>query len=65
MSTIHTIYLPDDWRPGSCDRCGALAPVIPELGADAENVCRGCLQQAFELDYREYRRLLDQHRQAC
>jgi hypothetical protein len=61
---MQTIYLPSDWRSGCCDRCGRPAPVIPEIGPEAENVCRACLQNAFEMDYREYRHLLERERRA-
>jgi hypothetical protein len=55
---MEILYLPSDFRAGCCDRCGQQAPVVPEIGPLAENVCRPCLQQAFEADYREYRQLL-------
>lgn len=57
-----THLLPTDWRSGQCDRCGSHGDVIPELGANAEQVCRSCLLQALERDYREYRLLLEQSR---
>ena len=40
---------------------------FPEIGPQAENVCRNCLQHAFDADYREYRQLLayDPRRAAC
>ncbi len=55
---MQTLYLPSDFHAGCCDRCGQQAPVVPEIGPQAENVCRPCLQLAFEQDYREYRQLL-------
>ena len=55
---MNTIYLPADFRLGCCDRCGEQKPVVPEIGPQAENVCRECLQHAFEADYREYRQLI-------
>ncbi len=59
-------HLSNDYRPGCCDRCGHHTAVLPEIGPQAENVCRRCLQRAFEADYGEYRRLLagEHHRAA-
>lgn len=48
----------DDYRSGSCDRCGEHAPVMSEMGPDAENVCRACVHVERERDYRLYRALL-------
>lgn len=57
--------LSDDYRLGCCDRCGHHTAVLPEIGPQAENVCRHCLQLVFEADYSEYRRLLaEEHRHA-
>ncbi len=55
---MQIVYLPADFRFGCCDRCNQHRPVVPEIGPQAENVCRDCLQHAFEADYREYRQLL-------
>lgn len=48
----------DDYRPGTCDRCGEHAAVMPEIGPNAESVCRSCVHVERERDYLHYRELL-------
>lgn len=55
---MQAVYLPTDFHAGCCDRCAEEKLVVSEIGPQAENICRECLQLAFEADYREYRQLL-------